>query len=307
MTNEVDSELAAALLAALLDDDPEAPPVELRSAMLDRAQRRRPSGSWCGTLDPISPLEAFRRASAHLGDVLAVLGDDDWTRSARGDWTVKDLVAHLVGADEYTGAVLGLWASPVPDPRPTHAEATAPAMTRLAAAAPATVAAEWRRGVADLVARRADLTARLDDVVDLYGAQLPISDVLTVRAFEVWAHSEEIAAAAGLGLDAPEPERLALMSELAVRLLPFGLQLTHEQVPPGCARLVLTGAGGGSWDVPFTPELASAAPDVVVVLDVVEFCRHAAHGHLHAERIDEVEGDRTLVPPLLTGAAAFAE
>jgi uncharacterized protein (TIGR03083 family) len=306
MTNE-DRELAAALLAALIEEDPEEPPVELRSAMLGRAQRRRPAGTWCGTLDPISSLEAFRRASAHLGAVLAMLGAHDWTLPARGAWTVKDVVAHLVGADEYTGAVLGLWASPVEDHRPTHLQATAPAMARLAPAAPAAVAAEWRRGVDALVAQEADLAPRLGDVVDLYGAPLPIGDVLTVRAFEVWAHSEEIAVAVGLRLDAPEPERIALMSELAVRLLPFGLHMTHEHVPPGTARLVLTGAGGGSWDVPFRPELVSAAPDVVVVLDVVEFCRHAAHGHLHAERMDEVEGDRTLVPPLLTGAAAFAE
>jgi hypothetical protein len=76
---------------------------------------------------------------------------------------------------------------------------------------------------------------------------------------------------------------------------------------PGTARLVLTGAGGGTRDVAMTEDSVLTTPDVVVVLDTVEFCRHAGRGHLRAEHLEGIDGDASRVPALLAGAAAFAE
>jgi uncharacterized protein (TIGR03083 family) len=305
VTNDMTAELAG-LMRAALDSATLPPPPELRMSMLDEARRRRSSGQWCGVVESICPMDAFRLATDRLERLLGDRLESEWVLPARRGWTVKDLVAHLVGADNHLGAVLGLWPHALPETA-THVEVTAPAIAEFACATPETVVRRWRQGVDALVARAPEIEARRDQVVDFYGARLRIDDVLTVRSFEVWAHSEDIAAAVDCAIEPPEPARLALMTDLAIRLLPFGLHLTQRHLPTATARLVLTGAGGGTWDVPMVESCAPAAPDVVVILDVVEFCRHAAHGHLHAERLDAVEGDRSLVPVLLAGAAAFAE
>jgi uncharacterized protein (TIGR03083 family) len=304
--NEMDDELVDLVLGVLAADHA-TPPSALRDSVLEAARRRRPSGRWCGAIEPLRPMEAFRRATERLARLLGERSASDWDAPARGDWTVKDLVAHLIGADEYTRAIFGLSRHSLADSTPTHLRATEPTILELARAAPDAVVHRWTTGVDGLLAQASVLDARRAEIVDFYGLRLPIADVLTVRAFEVWAHSEDIAAALACPIEPPEPARLALMTELAVGLLPFALRLTQQSLPPGNARLVLTGPGGGTWDVPLTATSAPAPPDVVVVLDTVEYCRHAARGHLQPEAVDTVEGDRSLVPALLAAAAAFAE
>ena len=84
------------------------------------------------------------------------------------------------------------------------------------------------------------------------------------------------------------------MTDLAVRLLPHGVARVAGEVPPVDVHLVLTGAGGGTWDVALGERVAAAAvPEVAIVADAVGFCRLVADriGRGRARRARD-RGDR---------------
>jgi hypothetical protein len=89
-------------------------------------------------------------------------------------------------------------------------------------------------------------------------------DAIVIRAFETWIHTDDLRRVAGWDLEAPAPEELAVMSELASRILPVALALRDAEHPGKAARLVLTGDGGGDWLIP----LGGVAPDDDVTPDV---------------------------------------
>ena len=76
--------------------------------------------------------------------------------------------------------------------------------------------------------------------------RLPLCTLLIVRAFELWTHENDIRRAMGWAASVPDPSTLRLMTELAARLLPQAGAGLGEPVD---VRLVLTGPGGGTWDV----------------------------------------------------------
>ena len=121
----------------------------------------------------------------------------------------------------------------------------------------------------------------------------------------MWTHEEDIRRALGRPLLAPEAERLAPMTRLAVALLPVGLGLAGLAHPGCLARLVLTGDGGGTWSVPLGDD-AMAPAAVRVVMDAADFCRVIANRR-DADRTPVlVVGRQGLADDLLTGAAALA-
>jgi hypothetical protein len=70
-------------------------------------------------------------------------------------------------------------------------------------------------------------------------------------------------------------------------------------------RLVLTGPGGGTWDVAIhgdEPEPAS----IVIVTDVVGFCRLAANRLSPADLDLHVTGDRSRASGVLVAVSALA-
>ena len=83
----------------------------------------------------------------------------------------------------------------------------------------------------------------------MHGMRLPLASLLVVRAFELWAHDNDIRLVAGLPPSVPDPSTLSLMTELAARLLPHAAALAGLDEPVSL-HLVLTGPGGGTWDVP---------------------------------------------------------
>jgi len=68
-----------------------------------------------------------------------------------------------------------------------------------------------------------------------------------VRAFELWVHENDIRRAVGLPPSVPDAPVLRLMSDLAARLLPYAARTGLRE--PVDVHLVLTGPGGGTWDV----------------------------------------------------------
>jgi hypothetical protein len=131
--------------------------------------------------------------------------------------------------------------------------------------------------------------------------------LLVVRAFELWIHENDIRKVVGLPASVPDPATLRLMTDLAVALLPHGVARVSGVVAPVDVHLVLTGPGGGTWDVPLGDRTSSAeVPEVAIVADAVAFCR------LVGDRIDPDElgahltGAAGHAPAVLAGAAALA-
>jgi uncharacterized protein (TIGR03083 family) len=144
--------------------------------------------------------------------------------------------------------------------------------------------------------------------VAIHGLRLTVDQLLVVRAFELWTHENDLRAALGRPPSSPDPSVLALMTELAVRSLPRGVERAGLRPSGQPVRVVLTGPGGGTWDV----ELGSPAADAVpaqrtrIVADAVAFCRLVA-GRAARRDVDiDVAGDAAAADDLLTAAASLA-
>jgi hypothetical protein len=88
----------------------------------------------------------------------------------------------------------------------------------------------------------------------------------------------------------PGPPSLRLMTRLAARLLPYAATRTGLREPIGL-HLVLTGPGGGSWNLTIggtRPDPAAAG----IVTDAAGFCRLAAN-RIAAGQLDvHITGDQ---------------
>jgi hypothetical protein len=140
--------------------------------------------------------------------------------------------------------------------------------------------------------------------------RLPLDDLLVVRAFELWVHENDIRHCAGLAPSVPDPPVLRLMSDLAARMLPYAAARTglQEQVD---VHLVLTGPGGGTWDVtvgqrPDGPGPGQAKGDVAIVTDAVGFCRLAANRTTPAELRPHITGDAGCAAEVLAATSTLA-
>ena len=214
----------------------------------------------------ISPAEAFSRAADAFHRLLCALDDDAWRIPVLRGLDVQGLVGHLIGVEDDVHRCLS------GDPEvadASHVESTQPAAARQAGRPAARTRADWRRAAdrtLDLVHAAGDPCAE----VAMHGMRLPLSGLLVARAFELWTHDNDIRRVAGLPETVPDPPTLALMTRLAARLLPHAAARTglHEPVN---LHLVLTGPGGGTWDI----AVGAGPPDPVsirIVADAVGFC-----------------------------------
>jgi uncharacterized protein (TIGR03083 family) len=281
------------------DRDPPALPVlppGLREIVLAASLRARDAGRPVPDAPEISSVEAFSRTASGFHAVLCFLDDDDWRTPVLRGLDVQGLVGHLIGVEADVHRALA--GDPgVADAE--HVESTQAAALDQAARRPAQTRADWRRAVdraLDLV-RPADARAR----VAVYGLRLPVSALLVVRAFELWTHENDIRQAVRWAPSVPDPSTLRLMTDLAARLLPHAGAGLPEPVD---VRLVLTGPGGGTWDV--TMGSPPAAASLAIVTDAVGFCRLAANRVTPADLDVSVTGDPARAAAVLTAAATLA-
>jgi hypothetical protein len=93
-------------------------------------------------------------------------------------------------------------------------------------------------------------------------------------------------------------------------LLPVGVALAGQSLPGVDARLVLTGPGGGTWDVSLDGAVSRARPDATfasrVVVDAAQFCRVAANRSDLIASGAIVAHDPRVAARLFAGAAALA-
>jgi hypothetical protein len=138
-----------------------------------------------------------------------------------------------------------------------------------------------------------------------HGFPVTLGDLLVIRTFEIWTHEEDIRRTTGQPLRAPEADRLKLMTQLAIALLPPMLGAVGRTRAGKTAHVVLTGAGGGSWLVPMDA-MSPGEPDVRVVADAAEFCRVAAARCTPTGLGADLDGDLDLADDLLAAVSALA-
>jgi len=274
-------------------------PAGLRDRVLAASWQARSAGQPEPPVPVIPAAEAFRRAVAALDDLLGGLTEDDWQRPALRGLTVQGLVGHLAGVEEDMHRCLA------GDPLVAdadHVASTQAAADRQAGQPAAATRAEWRRAADRTLSLAAAATGPGERA--LHGMRLPLEALLIARAFEVWTHDADIRQAAGLPPAAPDPATLRLMTGLAAAALPVGASRTGLAGQIG-VHLVLTGPGGGTWDVTIGAGSGAPAP-VQVVADAVGFCRLVANRVTPDALGAAVTGQPGQVTGVLAAAMALA-
>jgi uncharacterized protein (TIGR03083 family) len=288
-----------------MSDTPDRAAEALRTTILERALAVRAPGRPVAAPEPSTPLAAFEAAAEQLASTLRTFTGDDWLRPAHdGIGTVRDVVAHLYGVERM---VLG-WVTAPADEDPVvteHLAATRWAVDELADTLPAVVVERW----ADAAQAVVDACRDADPSRPVLAHDLPtdIDGLLVLRAFELWAHLEDVCAATGRLLPPVDAPRLTLMSQRLMGALPLAVAWRQTTVPMRSVRFVLTGPGGGCYDVDLAAAgVGGAGDEVTIVADTTDVCRVAAR-RLDATDLDAVvEGDGDAALALLATVDAFA-
>ena len=308
------------------DRDQAAFPIGLRERVMAASLLAREVGQPVPGVPAISADEAFARAADAFYGLLGALSDEGWKTGALRGLDVQGLVGHLIGVEHDTHRALA------GDPAVAdaeHVESTQDSAVRQAGRSPAPTRDEWRRAADQTLelARAAGgaLTAGGCTAEDgaaedratrlaVHGIRLPLGDLLVVRAFELWVHDNDIRRAVGLPPSVPDPPVLRLMSDLAARMLPYAA--ARMGLPPVDVHLVLTGPGGGTWDVAIGEgaggqEEEPGQEDVsqeslAIVADAVGFCRLAGNRVTPAELGPHITGDESRAVSVLAAASTLA-
>jgi uncharacterized protein (TIGR03083 family) len=295
---------------ALAQGDTETPARTFRDHLLATAMSARAPGLPVDPQEPISGLETLRRLTARLSELLAALPASAWELRTVRELDVQGLVGHLIGVEHaFAATLLGDESAADAD----HVESTQPSALRQQGRTPEETFDEWALATERTLALCGDETdpGRL---IRFHGIQLDFDAFVVARSFELWTHDEDIRRALGHEVVDPDPQTLSRMTELATTLLPVGIALAagpllSEQT--ASARLVLTGPGGGSWDVPMRGRgVTRAKPGTKfeghIVVDSAAFCRVVANRADLQRSGAVVSQDPDVADLLLRGAAALA-
>jgi uncharacterized protein (TIGR03083 family) len=295
-------DLAQELRFALAEGDAVDPPDGLRARVLAAATEARAAGPAVDPPEHITGLEVFRRVVARIDALLTSFDPDEWSCPSARYRSVQNMVGHLVGVEEAFLAVLGGGADPVIGSE--HAAMTEDAQRRQADRPALDTRREWfERASASIAALEA---MDLDAPIAFYGATFTLDELLVIRAFELWIHDEDLRRATRRSLEAPDAETLARMVQTAVALLPAGVALSGRDVGATAARLVLTGPGGGTWDVNLDGGDVARPADARVVVDAAWFCRIVGNREDATTAGAVITGTPEVARDLLVGAAALA-
>ena len=281
------------------------PPARLRGAVLAAAVARRPAAGEEASTGYAAWVERF-------DTLLERLTPAQWRERVVHDWTVQDLVAHLIATDELLVAQLG---SADDETLEDPAELDGGLPSRRTAAAigeqrgrpPGRTRAAWR-AQADHLLRDARSTTpgALDRQVRLVDPRLPrqpLRTALVQRLFETWIHTDDIGRVLGGPPAPPDEQDVALIVAFGVRLLPAALRLAGADRPPRSARLVLVGPGGGDWVIsPAVQRAPARPPDATITMEAVEFCYLLGNRRDPDSVAHRVAGDPAVAATLLRAA-----
>jgi uncharacterized protein (TIGR03083 family) len=277
-------------------------PAGLRDRVLAATLRARAVGRPEPAAPEISPAQAFSRAADAFYGMLGILQAADWRRLALRGLDVQGLVGHLTGVEEDVHRALR------GDPdvvQASHIGSTQAAADRQAGRLPAQTRAEWRHAV-DSTLALVDADRDPGDEVAMHGMRLPLGMLLVARAFELWIHDNDIRHAVGLPPSVPDPSTLSLMTQAAAQLLPHAVARGGLR-EPASVHLVLTGPGGGTWDIPIGESPPASAPNaIVIVTDAVGFCRLVANRATPGSLDLHITGDPDCAAIVLAAASTLA-
>ncbi len=280
------------------------PPGNLRARVFTAALGGRPAGRTLDEPPEITPAEGYRRTVHAFHCLLGELGDEEWARPVLRGLSAQELVGHLIGVERAFQGAVGIESST--DQGPDHVASTQADAEAQRGRPPGDTRSDWHaRCVRTLDHVATWSPPSLAEAIALHGFTLSVDKMLIVRAFEMWTHEEDVRRATGRPLVAPDASRLALMTRLAVAALPKGLDLTGRPRPERSARIVLTGVGGGAFQIPLG-RVVESMPAVRIVADATSFCRLVANRVGVTELGAVVTGDQTLGFDVLAGAMALA-
>jgi uncharacterized protein (TIGR03083 family) len=283
----------------MAEREPAMLPEGLRDRVLAASWRARSAGRPVPDVPGISPLEAFSRAADALYGMLCALDDEAWRCTVLRDLDVQQLIGHLTGVEEDMQRCLS------GDPAVAdadHVGSTQPWATRQTGQPPASTRAEWRGAAGRTLALAREHGDPAAEVA-LHGMRLPLSALLVVRAFELWTHDNDIRRATGLPPAVPDASTLRLMTGLSARLLPHGAARAGLREPTR-VHLVLTGPGGGTWDVAIGGQ--GQPVSVGIVTGAIGFCRLVANRATPEELDLHITGDAGRAAGILAAASALA-
>ena len=258
---------------------------------------------------PTTTVEAYIEQVEALTRVLDRVPDDAWDLPvAAYPWSVRDLVAHLVAIEAYSGSFLGLGRFDAGDLEGDHLAMTEATIAEYRGRPVADVVNDWRRLAERTAAHVADLDREdLERLMPLHGIPFRVTTAIVARAFELWTHADDIRAAIGEPLDSPSPEVVHRMATESVSSLPFAALGLAEPPGPAVAHIVLTGRGGGTWTLRVGGARDVAAePDVTLVTDVIDYCRVVSRRQDIDTLAMTTEGDTALAVQLLEASQFVA-
>lgn len=287
---------AAPVLAALAEADAVAPPAAGRDRLLRVAAAAPPP-----LAEPVTPVALYASRVAAMRELLHDLPADGWHRPAAPyQWTVHGLVAHLLVIERYTASVLGIGPAPF-GPGDDHLALGADEIALELAADPSATAARWSSAAQSIVDHIHSDAFRPDAPAPLHEWPFNGASALVARAFELWTHADDIERAVGSAGSPTPAGELRAMSMFSVNTLPYTIALASPDVAMAPARVVLTGDGGGTFDIG-----GDGQRRALVVADVVDYCRMVAR-RIEPEALDvSIEGDDRLALGLLRAAQVFA-
>lgn len=275
----------------------------LAEQVLAACRVAREAGEPVPAAPSISPQQALRNAADAFGSMLHSLDDGAWQTIALRDLDVQGLVGHLIGVEFDVHSCLD---GHVDVAAADHVASTQRTALAQAGRPPAETYRDWR----DAVARTLALTADRDLTAPaaLYGITLTLGQLLVARAFELWGHENDIRRAVGLPPSKPDWSTLTLMTRLAADMLPHAWAArSGPATSPASVHLVLTGPGGGTWDIDLAQSGAiGPAVTSLITVDALEFCRLAANRLAPAEVDVYIDGDRQLAEHVLATTATIA-
>jgi uncharacterized protein (TIGR03083 family) len=276
-----------------------AAPMSVRDNLLSAARlnARRSSAPQAS-----SAVEAYAHQVSTFAEVIRQITDEQWLRPAAPySWTVHGLVAHLLQIERYMARVLGFTTGEADPAERDHLQFGAARIEDELDRSPADTFAAWCE-VVDDVLPRLDMVD-LDDRIMFHQYPFSVGSMLVARSFELWTHADDIRRAVGIPHARPVGADVRLMSDVSVTSLPLAIHVITDRVPNSQARLVLTGDGGGVWDL----QLGQGGPETVsIVADVVDYCRVAARRIKPEDLVVDVVGDVELAMQLLRSAAVVA-
>ena len=222
--------------------------------MLDAAQERRAAGVGVDP-DPtaaIDPVDMFRRGiTASIAEIEA-LSPSDWSAPLlKREWNVREMVGHLLGAARATSTALWDATRRSDDlPLAEHVAFTQPWIDAERSSSPSDSTRAFAEAFTALAEHAQALDAEaLATTTQYYGFEVQRSTALVAASFELWAHVDDIRRAVGHEPLELSGDELSLMCRLAGGILPFTMGYVGTPHPGRTARLVLTGAGGGTYVV----------------------------------------------------------